>query len=157
MELDNDGTEKDNEERQQTEPDATMATGDGSNEFGGEDPRNNGNGDINDCSEERKDSNNEGGGGGIGGGKRRASGRGRGRYKIDIRDDKGGRGGNHSEETKGGGMDTSHTSTTTLVVHQNDNTAQSKGKNEHGPTANGKPDNVSISPQQTGAVEDAAG
>ena len=54
-------------------------------------------------------------------------------------------------------MDISHTSTTTLVVHQNDNTAQSKGKNEHGPTANGKPDNVSNSPQQTGDAEDAAG
>ena len=83
--------------------------------------------------------------------------RGRDRYNLDIRDNKGGRGGNHSEGTKGGDTDTSHNNITTIVVHQNDNTAQSRGENEQNPTANGKSDNVSTSPQQTGAAEDAAG
>ena len=84
-------------------------------------------------------------------------GRGRGRYHLGIQDDKGGRGGNHSQETKGSNIDTSQNNTNTTVVHQKDDTAQSRGENEQKPTANGKSDNVSTSPQQTGAEEDAAG
>ena len=42
MELDNDGTKKDNKEKNQTDPDASMANGDSSNEHEGEDRRNNG-------------------------------------------------------------------------------------------------------------------
>ena len=85
------------------------------------------------------------------------SGRGRGRYHLGIQDDKGGRGENHSQETKGSNIGTSKNNTNTTVVHQKDNTAQSRGKNEQNPTANGKSDNVSTSPQQMGAEEDAAG
>ena len=82
---------------------------------------------------------------------------GRGRYPLGIQDDKGGRGGNHSQETTGSNIDTLQNNTNTTVVHQKDNTAQHRGKNEQKLTANGKSDNVSPSPQQTGAQEDAAG
>ena len=46
---------------------------------------------------------------------------------------------------------------TKIVVHQTDKIAQPSGKNEQTPTANGKSDNESTSPQQTGAENDAAG
>ena len=85
------------------------------------------------------------------------SGRGRGRYHLGIQDDKGGRGGYHSQGTKGINIDTSHNNTNTIVVHQKDDTAQSRGKNEQEPKANGKSDNVSTSPRQTGAQENATG
>ena len=44
-----------------------------------------------------------------------------------------------------------------MVVHQNDDTAQSRRENEQELNANGKPDNVSNSPRQTGAQKDTAG
>ena len=84
-------------------------------------------------------------------------GRGRGRYHLSIQDDKRGRGGTHSQATKGSNIDTSHNNTNIIVVHQKDDTAQSRGENEQEPKANGKSDNVSTSLRQTGAQEDAAG
>ena len=158
MEVENYGTKKDNKEDNLPDPDEVMANEDSSNEHKGENRRNNGkNDDIDDHSEgstkESEDKEVE-----EGGGRRRmASGRGRGSYHLGIQDDKGGRGGNHSQETKGSNIDTSHKNTNTIVVHQKDNTAQSRGKNEQEPKANGKSDNVSTSPRQTGAQEDAAG
>ena len=154
MELDNDGTKKDNKEENQTDPDAIIAEEDGSNGHEGKNRRNNGNNDnIDNYSEKSKKESNdkEGGRRGV------ASGRGRGSYHLGIQDDKGGRGGNHSQGTKGSNIDTSHNNTNTIVVHQKDDTAQSRGKNEQEPIANGKSGNVSTSLQQTGAAEDAAG
>ena len=84
-------------------------------------------------------------------------GRGRGRFNLDIQEDTGGRGGNRSQGTTGSDIDTSHNNMTKIVVHQTDKIAQPSGKNEQTPTANGKSDNESTSPQQTGAENDAAG
>ena len=44
-----------------------------------------------------------------------------------------------------------------MIVHQNDDTAQSRSKNEQELNTNDKPDNASISPRQTGAKKDDAG
>ena len=93
--------------------------------------------------EVKKGSNNREGGG-------RGCGRVKGRFLLSFQDDKVGRGGNHSQEIEGSNLDTSYNNTTTIVVHQHDNTAQSRSKNEQELNANGKPDNASISPQQTG-------
>ena len=100
-----------------------------------------------------------GGGGGRTGmtsGRGTELGRGRYSYQLGIQDDVGERGGNHILK-KGSDTNTAHNNITTIVVHQNDTTAQSKGNNGQPPNANGKPDNVSTSPQQTGAEGNAAG
>ena len=83
------------------------------------------------------------------------SARGRGRFNSDSQD-KGGRGGNHIPK-KGSDTNTAYNNINTIVVHQNDTTAQSKGNNGQPPNTNGKPDNVSTSLQQTGAEGNAAG
>ena len=41
-----------------------------------------------------------------------------------------------------------------MVVHQNENTAQFRRENKQELNANGKPDNISNSPRQTGAKND---
>ena len=76
---------------------------------------------------------------------------------LSFQDGRGGRKGNHSQEVEGSNTDTSYNNTTTLVVHYNDNLAQSRSNNKQELNANGKPDNVSISPRQTGAYNDAMG
>ena len=63
------------------------------------------------------------------GGRGRRRGSGRGRYHLSLQDDRGGRGGNHNQEVEGGNINISYNNTTTLVVHQNDNVAQSKSDN----------------------------
>ena len=88
---------------------------------------------------------------------REKGGRGRGRCPLSFQDDKGGREGNHSQEIEGSNLDILCNNTTTMVLHQNDDTAQSRSDNEQELNANGKPDNVSISLQQAGAKKDATG
>ena len=103
--------------------------------------------------------NDKGGGGGRSGttsGRGIAPGRGRYRYQLGSQDDGGGRGGQHISE-KGNDTIAAHKSTTTIVIQKNDIMAQTKENNGQQPNANGKPDNVSTSPQQTGADENAAG
>ena len=158
MELDKDDTKKDNEEKNQTDPDESMVNGDSQNEHERENRQKNGNNDdIEDGREESKKESNDKGGGGRGGGRGMGSGRGRGRFNLNIQEDTGGRGGNRRQGTKGSDIDTSHNKITKIVVHQTDNIAQPGGENEQTPTANGKSDNVSTSPQQTGAEEYTAG
>ena len=142
MEVENEGTKKCNKEKKQTDPEAGMANGEDSNAYEGEDRNME---DIDDGSEEGEQRNDKEGGG-------KAGGRG-----GDILDDKRGRGGNYSLGAIGSVINTSQTNITTIVNYNNDNTAQSTGEDEQNPTANGKSDNVSTSPQQTGAAEDAAG
>ena len=57
---------------------------------------------------------------------------------------------------KGSETIAAHNNTTTVVIQKNDTIAQTKGNNGQQPNANGKPDNVSTSPQQTGAEGNAA-
>ena len=142
MEIENEDTKKCNKEEKQTDPEAGMANGEDSNAYEGEDRNME---DIDDGSKEGEQRNDKEGGG-------KAGGRG-----GDILDDKRGRGGNYSLGAIGSVINTSQTNITTIVNYNNDNTAQSTGEDEQNPTANGKSDNVSTSPQQTGAAEDAAG
>ena len=148
-----------NDMTHQADSTAITATKNSSNKHKGEHRWNNGNNDnIEDSRGESNDKDGRGGGGRTGttSGRGIASGRGRDRYQLGSQDDVGGRGGQHISK-KGSDTNTAHNNMATIVVHKNDTTAQTKGNNGQPPNANGKSDNVSTSPQQTGAEGYAAG
>ena len=153
MELDN------NDTTHQADSMAITATGNSPNNHEGEHQENNGNNDdMEDSGGESNDKDGGRGGGRTGTTSRRgiAPGRGRDRYQLGSQDDVGGRGGQHISE-KGSDTIAAHNNITTIVIQKNDTIAQTKGNNGQQPNANGKPDNVSTSPQKTGADENDAG
>ena len=105
MDVESNGKKKDNKTENSPDHDAIMVGESSSNEHKGEDRQNNRKNDnIDDHSEgSEKGSNKKEGGGGRG----MVWERGRGRFPLSIQDDKGGRGGNHSQETEGSNLDTS--------------------------------------------------
>ena len=145
-----DNMELDNKDKtQQADSTAITATGNSPNNHEGEHQENNGNNDDMEEGGGANNNNDKGGGGertGITSGRGIAPGRGRYRYQIGSQDDGGGRGGQHITE-KGNDIIAAHKSTTTIVIQKNDITAQTKENNGQQPNANGKPDNVSTSPQ----------